>query len=117
MSSMKTVTFSIGAPVVSETAWLTFSTSARFWSSVRPSSILTVTYGIMDTAPFFISFKISEALVKILLSYQNGGNRHMANEEKPKQKVGFTIIKNDPTDGHKGYGIGSLSLENVSPLF
>jgi hypothetical protein len=41
----------------------------------------------------------------------------MANEEKPKQKVGFTIIKNDPTDGHKGYGIGALSLENVSPLF
>lgn len=29
----------------------------------------------------------------------------------------FTIIKNNPTDGHKGFGIGSLSLENVSPLF
>ena len=41
----------------------------------------------------------------------------MSNNEKPKQKVGFTIIKDDPTDGHKGYGIGSLSLENVSPLF
>ncbi|MGE7664417.1 YwhD family protein [Ureibacillus composti] len=41
----------------------------------------------------------------------------MANEEKPKQKIGFTIIKDDPTDGHKGYGIGSLSLENVSPVF
>lgn len=41
----------------------------------------------------------------------------MANEEKPKQKMGFTIIKNDPTDGHKGFGIGSLSLENVSPIF
>lgn len=40
----------------------------------------------------------------------------MANEEKPKQKMGFTIIKNDPTDGHKGYGIGALSLENVSPV-
>ncbi|WP_409367859.1 YwhD family protein [Lysinibacillus sp. 38-6] len=40
----------------------------------------------------------------------------MANEEKPKQKMGFTIIKNDPTDGHKGFGIGSLSLENVSPV-
>jgi len=40
----------------------------------------------------------------------------MANEEKPKQKMGFTIIKDDPTDGHKGYGIGSLSLENVSPV-
>ncbi len=40
----------------------------------------------------------------------------MANEEKAKQKMGFTIIKNDPTDGHKGFGIGSLSLENVSPV-
>ncbi|KPN97736.1 YwhD family protein [Lysinibacillus sp. ZYM-1] len=40
----------------------------------------------------------------------------MANGEKPKQKMGFTIIKNDPTDGHKGFGVGSLSLENVSPV-
>lgn len=40
----------------------------------------------------------------------------MTNEQKPKQKMGFTIIKNDPTDGHKGFGIGSLSLENVSPV-
>ncbi|MDN4606049.1 YwhD family protein [Sporosarcina highlanderae] len=40
----------------------------------------------------------------------------MTNEQKPKQKIGFTIIKNDPTDGHKGFGIGSLSLENVSPV-
>lgn len=41
----------------------------------------------------------------------------MTNEEKKKQKLGFTIIKNDPTDGHKGFGIGSLSLENVTPVF
>lgn len=40
----------------------------------------------------------------------------MTNEQKSKQKMGFTIIKNDPTDGHKGFGIGSLSLENVSPV-
>ncbi|WP_342513282.1 YwhD family protein [Sporosarcina sp. FSL K6-1522] len=40
----------------------------------------------------------------------------MENEQKPKKKMGFTIIKNDPTDGHKGFGIGSLSLENVSPV-
>ena len=32
------------------------------------------------------------------------------------RKLGFTIIKDDPTDGHKGFGIGSLSLENVSPV-
>lgn len=42
----------------------------------------------------------------------------MADEQqpKPKQKLGFTIIKNDPTDGHKGFGIGSLSLENITPV-
>lgn len=40
----------------------------------------------------------------------------MTNEEKPKQKLGFTIIKNDPTDGHGGFGIGSLTLEHVSPV-
>lgn len=40
----------------------------------------------------------------------------MSNEQKPKGKMDFTIIKNDPTDGHRGFGIGSLSLENVTPL-
>lgn len=39
----------------------------------------------------------------------------MENKEKPK-KMEFTIIKNNPTDGHKGFGIGSISLENVSPV-
>ncbi|MGD6966518.1 hypothetical protein FZC78_08860 [Rossellomorea vietnamensis] len=38
-------------------------------------------------------------------------------DEKKKSKVGFNIIKNDPTDGHGGFGIGSLSLDNVSPVF
>jgi hypothetical protein len=33
-----------------------------------------------------------------------------------KKKLEFNIIKNNPTDGHRGYGIGSLSLENVSPV-
>ncbi|CAI9396390.1 YwhD family protein [Niallia sp. Sow4_A1] len=37
-------------------------------------------------------------------------------EGKKKKTIGFNIIKNDPTDGHKGFGIGSLSLENVSPV-
>jgi len=41
----------------------------------------------------------------------------MTNHEKPKQKMSFTIIKNDPTDGHKGFGIGTISLENVTPVF
>lgn len=37
--------------------------------------------------------------------------------ENKKKNIGFNIIKNDPTDGHKGYGVGALSLENVSPVF
>ncbi|MCM3216585.1 YwhD family protein [Niallia taxi] len=37
-------------------------------------------------------------------------------EEKKKKPIGFNIIKNAPTDGHKGFGIGALSLENVSPV-
>ncbi|MGF2618281.1 hypothetical protein FZC84_20020 [Rossellomorea vietnamensis] len=38
-------------------------------------------------------------------------------DEKKKNNVGFNIIKSDPTDGHGGFGIGSLSLDNVSPVF
>ncbi|WP_456273011.1 YwhD family protein [Bacillus sp. AK031] len=37
-------------------------------------------------------------------------------EGKKKNNVGFNIIKSDPTDGHGGFGIGSLSLDNVSPV-
>lgn len=33
-----------------------------------------------------------------------------------KKKMQFNIIKNDPTDGHRGYGKGALSLDNVSPV-
>lgn len=33
-----------------------------------------------------------------------------------KKKMGFNIIKPDPTDGHKGYGKGALSLDNMSPV-
>ncbi|MCM3006612.1 YwhD family protein [Priestia koreensis] len=39
-------------------------------------------------------------------------------EEQPKKKkLGFNIIKNDPTDGHGGFGVGALSLDNISPVF
>ena len=29
----------------------------------------------------------------------------------------FNIIKNDPLDGHKGTNIGSISLDNIAPVF
>lgn len=35
-------------------------------------------------------------------------------EKKGKQQ--FTIIKDDSTDGHGGYGMGSISLENMSSV-
>ncbi|MFJ5717040.1 YwhD family protein [Neobacillus sp. NPDC093127] len=36
--------------------------------------------------------------------------------DEKKKKLAFNIIKSDPTDGHKGYGKGALSLDNVSPV-
>lgn len=33
-----------------------------------------------------------------------------------KNSINFNIIKNDPTDGHGGFGAGSFSLDNVSPI-
>src|SRR5699024_7126535 len=36
-----------------------------------------------------------------------------SNQKKTNQ---FTIIKDDPNDGHGGYGIGSISLENMSSV-
>lgn len=37
-------------------------------------------------------------------------------EEKKKKNIGFNIIKSDPTDGHGGFGSGTLSLDHVSPV-
>lgn len=37
--------------------------------------------------------------------------------EENKKKLGFNIIKKtDPMAGHKGFGKGALSLDNVSPV-
>lgn len=37
-------------------------------------------------------------------------------DKNKKQKQQFTIIKDDSTDGHGGYGMGSISLENMSSV-
>ncbi|PEU61666.1 hypothetical protein CN395_11440 [Priestia megaterium] len=37
--------------------------------------------------------------------------------QSKKKSIGFNIIKDDSTDGHGGYGVGALSLENISPVF
>ena len=36
--------------------------------------------------------------------------------EEQKKKQAFTIISDDSTDGHGGYGGGSISLENMSSI-
>jgi len=33
-----------------------------------------------------------------------------------KKRQSFTIIKDDSTDGHGGYGMGSITLENMSSI-
>ncbi|MFQ3546367.1 YwhD family protein [Halobacillus rhizosphaerae] len=44
--------------------------------------------------------------------FKNNDNK----EDKDKKKNQFTIIKDDSTDGHGGYGVGSISLENMTPV-
>lgn len=39
-----------------------------------------------------------------------------SDQSSNKKKNAFTIIKDDSTDGHGGYGMGSISLENMSPV-
>lgn len=42
----------------------------------------------------------------------------MTNQENNNEKKSnaFTIMKDDSTDGHGGYGVGAISLENISPV-
>ena len=37
-------------------------------------------------------------------------------EEQEKKKVGFNIIKNNPTKGHGGFEAGVFTLDNISPV-
>ncbi|WP_174614972.1 YwhD family protein [Virgibacillus ihumii] len=40
-----------------------------------------------------------------------------SDQSSDKKKTNqFTILKDDSTDGHGGYGIGAISLENMSPV-
>lgn len=42
----------------------------------------------------------------------------MTNESGDKKPgFQFNIIKNDPLDGHKGQDLGTISLENVAPVY
>ncbi|MCA0985431.1 YwhD family protein [Halobacillus yeomjeoni] len=42
--------------------------------------------------------------------------KNQKDESGDKKKNQFTIIKDDSTDGHGGYGVGSISLENMTPV-
>src|SRR5690625_6598812 len=41
-------------------------------------------------------------------------NSNQSSNKKKRQS--FTIIKDDSTDGHGGYGMGSITLENMSSI-
>lgn len=38
------------------------------------------------------------------------------NKNNKKKSQGFTILSGDSTGGHGGFGVGSLSLDNISPI-
>lgn len=40
----------------------------------------------------------------------------MSENKKKKQRQQFTIIKDDSTDGHHSFGVGAISLENMSSV-
>lgn len=48
-------------------------------------------------------------------NYKKKNNQDKDKEKKRSQ--GFNILSSDSTDGHGGFGIGSMSLNNVTPLF
>jgi hypothetical protein len=48
--------------------------------------------------------------------FSNDNNKD-GNEQKPKKKQGFTILSGDSTDGHGGYGVGTINLNNLTPIF
>ncbi|PRO65714.1 YwhD family protein [Alkalicoccus urumqiensis] len=39
------------------------------------------------------------------------------NEKIKKMSGSFNILSNDSTDGHGGYGVGTINLNNVTPVF
>ncbi|MDQ0273402.1 YwhD family protein [Cytobacillus purgationiresistens] len=39
-----------------------------------------------------------------------------SNNNSPGSGVQFPILKNDPTRGEGGFGVGTLSLENITPI-
>ena len=43
--------------------------------------------------------------------------KNMMGGGQKKKGGGFNILNNDSTDGHGGYGAGTLSLNNMSPVF
>ncbi|GIO26813.1 YwhD family protein [Ornithinibacillus bavariensis] len=40
----------------------------------------------------------------------------MSGDQSSENKNRFTIIKDDSNDGHGGYGVGAISLENMSSI-
>lgn len=40
----------------------------------------------------------------------------MMEQNNKKKKASFTIISGDSTGGHGGFGVGALSLDNISPV-
>lgn len=40
----------------------------------------------------------------------------LSNNKRKKTAQGFTILSGDSTDGHGGFGVGTVSLDNITPI-
>ncbi|MCF6410876.1 YwhD family protein [Pseudalkalibacillus salsuginis] len=49
--------------------------------------------------------------------FNNDNSNNDKGDDKPKKKQGFTILSGDSTDGHGGYGVGTINLNNLTPVF
>jgi hypothetical protein len=55
-------------------------------------------------------------VLQLQLLIIKGGTKMSSDQSPNKKKNTFTIIKDDSTDGHGGYGAGTVSLENMSSV-
>lgn len=70
----------------------------------------------MGKLPTFFRKKVAVRLKSYYLN-EKGGIPLDLFEGGKKKGQGFNILKKDSTDGHGGYGAGTMSLDNVTPLF
>lgn len=59
---------------------------------------------------------LDQSILIFILNRYNMWERSEKNMEASKQKAQFTILSSDSTNGDGGFGVGTLDLNNITPL-